>query len=86
MLKNSKDRKHLPDALLSPGTSGTGGVNSQTAPAAAPAAAAPAPAATPAPQPPDPNGSGRRDLDLTSFNSFKGIKNPTVLELAAASP
>ncbi len=60
-------------------------VNAQTAPAAAPAAAAPAPAATPAPQPPDPNGSATGGIsDLTSFNSFKDIKNPTVLELAAA--
>ncbi|HJT24603.1 MAG TPA: ammonium transporter, partial [bacterium] len=56
-------------------------VNAQTAaPAAAPAAAA-----TPAPQGPDPNGSATGSIsDLTSFNSFKDVKNPTVLELAAA--
>jgi Amt family ammonium transporter len=59
-------------------------VNAQTAaPAAAPAAAAPA--ATPAPQAADPNGSATGGIsDLTGFNSFKDIKNPTVLELAAA--
>ncbi len=55
-------------------------VNAQTAAPAAPAAAA-----TPAPQGPDPNGSATGGIsDLTSFNSFKDIKNPTVLELAAA--
>ena len=56
-------------------------VNAQTAaPAAAPAAAA-----TPAPQGPDPNGSATGSIsDLTGFNSFKDVKNPTVMELAAA--
>src|SRR5258708_32302919 len=59
-------------------------VNAQTAaPAAAPAAVAPA--ATPAPQAADPNGSATGGIsDLTGFNSFKDIKNPTTLELAAA--
>jgi Amt family ammonium transporter len=58
-------------------------VNAQ---AAAPTtAAAPAAAATPAPQPPDPNGSATGAIsDLTSFNTFKDVKNPTVVELAAA--
>ena len=58
-------------------------VNAQTA--AAPTTAAAAPAATPAPQAADPNGSATGGIsDLTGFNSFKDVKNPTVLELAAA--
>ncbi len=57
-------------------------VNAQTA--AAPTTAA-APAATPAPQPPDPNGSATGSIsDLTSFNTFKDVKNPTALEVATA--
>jgi Amt family ammonium transporter len=57
-------------------------VNAQTATTPTTAAA---PAATPAPQGPDPNGAATGGIsDLTGFNSFKDIKNPTTLELAAA--